>query len=62
MGLKYEEKYATHPADAKRYDTNRLRNECLVQNIMDEGNINLAYSQYDRLIKTVVLSGELIIR
>lgn len=50
MGLKYEERYATHPADAKSYDTNRLRDEYLVQNLMEEGNINLTYSQYDRLI------------
>lgn len=50
MGLKYEERYATHPSDAKNYDTNRLRDEYLVQNIMEEGNVNLTYSQYDRLI------------
>jgi len=50
MGVKYEERYATHPADAKNYDTNRLRDEYLVQNMMEEGNVNLTYSQYDRLI------------
>ncbi|MDM8158258.1 5-dehydro-4-deoxy-D-glucuronate isomerase [Labilibaculum sp. K2S] len=50
MGLKYEERYATHPADAKSYDTSRLRDEYLVQNLMEEGSINLTYSQYDRII------------
>ncbi len=50
MSLKYEERYATHPADAKSYDTNRLRDEYLVQNVMEEGSVNLTYSQYDRLI------------
>ena len=41
MSLKYEERYATHPADAKNYDTNRLRDEYLVQNVMEEGSVNL---------------------
>ena len=50
MSLRYDERFATHPADAKNYDTERLRKEYLVQNLMEEGNINLTYSQYDRLI------------
>jgi len=50
MSVRYDERFATHPADAKNYDTERLRKEYLVQNLMEEGNINLTYSQYDRLI------------
>jgi len=50
MSVIYDERFATHPADAKNYDTERLRKEYLVQNLMEAGNINLSYSQYDRLI------------
>lgn len=48
--VKYEMRYASHPADAKSYDTERLRAEYLFADIMTEGEINLIYSAYDRLI------------
>ena len=48
--VKYEMRYASHPADAKSYDTERLRAEYLFPNIMTDGEINLIYSAYDRLI------------
>lgn len=48
--VKFEVRYASHPADAKSYDTERLRAEYLFPNIMIPGEINLVYSAYDRLI------------
>lgn len=48
--VKYTMRYASHPADAKSYDTERLRAEYLFPNIMTDGEINLVYSAYDRLI------------
>lgn len=48
--VKYEMRYASHPTDAKSYDTERLREEYLIPNIMTDGEINLVYSAYDRLI------------
>ncbi|MDE6500214.1 MAG: 5-dehydro-4-deoxy-D-glucuronate isomerase, partial [Rikenella sp.] len=48
--VQYEMRYASHPADAKGYDTERLRAEYLFPNIMTDGEINLIYSAYDRLI------------
>lgn len=48
--VKFEVRYASHPADAKSYDTERLRAEYLFPNIMTVGEINLVYSAYDRLI------------
>ena len=48
--VKYTTRYASHPADAKSYDTERLRAEYLFPNIMTDGEINLVYSAYDRLI------------
>ena len=36
--------------DAKHYDTQRLRKEYLVENVMVEDEINMVYSMFDRII------------
>ena len=41
---------ASSNLDAKHYDTERIRKEYLVQNIMVPGEINLVYSMFDRII------------
>jgi len=46
----FEERFATHPIDAKSYDTDRIRKEYLIENVMVEDKISLTYSQYDRYI------------
>jgi 4-deoxy-L-threo-5-hexosulose-uronate ketol-isomerase len=46
----FEERFATHPEDAKSYDTDRLRKEYLIGNVMIDDKISLTYSQYDRYI------------
>ena len=50
MATFFEERYATHPGDAKSYDTSRLRKEFLVEKVMVPGEVHLTYSQYDRYI------------
>ena len=50
MSVKYEVRYASHPADAKNYDTKRIRQEHLVENVFVKDEINLVYTMYDRLI------------
>ena len=50
MSMKYEVRYASHPADAKSYDTTRLREEYLVENLFVKDEINMVYTMYDRLI------------
>ncbi len=50
MSTKYEIRYASHPADAKNYDTKKLREEHLVERVFVIDEINLVYSMYDRLI------------
>jgi len=50
MSVKYEIRYAVHPNDAKNYDTEKIRKEFLVSNIMVTDEINLVYSMYDRYI------------
>ena len=63
MSTIFEERYATHPSDAKGYDTGRLRKEFLIENVMEEDKICLTYSQYDRYIVggAVPVNGSLIL-
>ena len=46
--MKTELRYAVHPEDFKKYDTEKLRKEFLIENIFVQGEISLVYSMYDR--------------
>jgi 4-deoxy-L-threo-5-hexosulose-uronate ketol-isomerase len=48
--INYEVRYAASPADAKSYDTQRLRKDFLVETIFSADKINMVYSMYDRFI------------
>ncbi len=48
--INYQIRYASHPEDAKNYDTQRLRDEFLVRNLFSSDEINLVYTDYDRFI------------
>ena len=50
MKINYEVRYASHPEDAKAYDTTRLRKEFLINKLMVDDEINMVYTMYDRLI------------
>lgn len=50
MKTNYELRYASHPEDAKKYDTSRLRKEYLIEKIFSGNEVNMVYSLYDRLI------------
>ncbi|UMB55170.1 5-dehydro-4-deoxy-D-glucuronate isomerase [Lutibacter sp. A64] len=50
MAITYESRYASSPKAVKNYDTTQLREEFLVDNLMQDGQINLTYSHYDRYI------------
>lgn len=50
MSLNYEVRYAVGPKDVKSYDTKRLREEFLIEKVMVNDEINLVYSNYDRVI------------
>jgi len=43
-------RYAVHPQDFMKYDTRRIRDEFLVDNVMEADKINLVYSFYDRMM------------
>lgn len=50
MKTNYELRYSSHPADAKNYDTARLRKEHLIETIFVADEVNMVYSMYDRLV------------
>ncbi len=50
MAVNYQIRYASHPKDFVGFDTRRIREEFLIENIFVENQINLVYSMYDRYI------------
>lgn len=50
MKTNYQIRYASNPADAKSYDTDRLRKEFLIETLLVKNEVNLVYSMIDRMI------------
>ena len=50
MKTNYSLRYASHPVDAKNYDTQRLRKEFLIETLFVNDEVNMVYSMYDRMI------------
>ena len=48
--MKFNERFAVHPADFKMYDTDKIREEFLVEEVFVKDEIVLTYSLYDRYI------------
>ena len=48
--MKFNERYAVHPADFQSYDTEMIRDEFLVEEVFLKNEIVLTYSMYDRYI------------
>jgi len=48
--VNYESRYASNPEGVKRYDTEQLRKEFLIDNLMTPNIISFVYSHYDRFI------------
>ena len=46
----YEVRWSNHPADAKTYDTQRLRKEFLIERVFAPGEVCWTYSMYDRFL------------
>jgi len=46
----YEVRHASHPADFKHYDTERIRKEYFVEKVFAPGEVNWVYSLYDRMV------------
>jgi 4-deoxy-L-threo-5-hexosulose-uronate ketol-isomerase len=50
MKTNYEIRYASHPEDAKHYDTQRLRRDFLIETLFRADEVNMVYSMYDRMV------------
>lgn len=50
MTTNYETRYSASPREVKTFDTEQLRDEFLIDNLMESGKINFTYSHYDRYI------------
>lgn len=50
MSTTYQVRYASSPKDVKTYDTARLREEFLIDHLMEPNKIHLVYTHYDRYI------------
>ncbi len=50
MKTNYELRYAAHPADARHYDTSRLRRDFLIEKVFTPDEVNMVYSMYDRMV------------
>lgn len=50
MKTNYEVRYAAHPADAKAYDTKRIRKDFLIETMFVADEVNMVYSMYDRMV------------
>ncbi|MCQ2310724.1 MAG: 5-dehydro-4-deoxy-D-glucuronate isomerase [Paludibacteraceae bacterium] len=50
MKTNYQIRYACHPRDAKSYDTQRLREEFLIETLFAKNEVNMVYSMIDRML------------
>src|SRR5258707_2018737 len=50
MSSSYSVRFASHPSDFKSYDTNRLRELFLIEDLFVNDKVKNIYSLYDRLI------------
>jgi 4-deoxy-L-threo-5-hexosulose-uronate ketol-isomerase len=48
--MKTELRYAAHPKDFRKYDTEKIRSEFLIEKVFIEDEISFVYSMYDRYI------------
>lgn len=50
MKTNFEVRYAAHPEDVKRYDTERIRANYHIENLFVANEVNMVYSMHDRII------------
>ena len=50
MATTFETRYASSPQTVKKYDTQELRDEFLIPNLMEAGKVKFTYTHYDRYI------------
>ncbi len=58
MALNYTVRYTNNPLDFKSYDTQRIRNEFLIEDLFSKDDINMVYTFYDRYVIGGVIPGK----
>ena len=53
MKTNSEVRYASHPNDAKHYDTAQLRENYLIEKVFTPDQVNMVYTMHDRMIAGV---------
>lgn len=48
--IEYDIRYSHHPEDFKKYDTEKIRKEFLMEKVFEGGKIHMMYTMYDRFI------------
>lgn len=48
--IEYDVRYAHHPEDFKKYDTEKIRKEFLMEKVFESDKIHMMYTMYDRFI------------
>ena len=56
--MKFDVRYANHPEDSKRYDTQELRKHYHISGLFEADSINLTYSHQDRIIAGGIMPVE----
>ena len=56
--MNFDVRYANHPEDSKRYDTQELRKHYHIQKLFTPDEINLTYSHQDRIIAGGIMPVE----
>lgn len=46
----YNVRYSSNPKDGKHYDTQRMRDEYLIQKVFEPGKVNWTYTMFDRFL------------
>ena len=52
MKVNSEVRYASHPNDAKHYDTAQLRQNYLMETVFTADEINMVYTMHDQMQDT----------
>ena len=55
-------RYANHPEDAKKYTTEDIRSQYLIENLFQADSINLTYSHVDRIIAGGIMPVKSIVK
>ena len=48
--IEYDVRYSHHPEDFKKYDTEKIRKEFLMEKVFEANKIHMMYTMYERCL------------